>query len=131
MDSLAKELVARISLVLASASLCWTIMLLRNNLKCANNPSVAMQPVFAASTRDVDLRGLASPVLGVQELSGGGVQKPESLSVALGFPARDSCGDVRDCSGQPTQPACVSGDFRKAVSESPGILGERSAPVVR
>jgi hypothetical protein len=48
-------------------------------VKCANNPSGAMQLVFATRTRDVDLRGLVSPALVDHEVSRGGVKKaPES-----------------------------------------------------
>jgi hypothetical protein len=36
------------------------------------------------------------PALGGHELFDGGVKKPESLALALGFPARDSCVDGRD-----------------------------------
>ena len=74
-----------------------------------------MQRVLAACTNDVAPQGLALPALAGHELFGGDVKKPESLSVALGFPARDSCVDGRDCSGQPTRAACVSGDFPKTV----------------
>ena len=42
-----------------------------------------MQRVLAACTRDVDPQGLALPALAGRELFGGGVKKPESLSVAL------------------------------------------------